>query len=586
MKEEQKKPTLKEEFKAVNKRSNIIRLAAMMRPYIGQLLLCALFVLVVNAAELLKPMIAEIVIDDFLAKGIVKTENMSIAILGMIYFATIVIGSAFGIAQARLITRISQKILDTMRNKVFDKILHLSTGKLDKFGTGRLITRATNDVETVNEFYSDVFLSLFREIFLLIGILVMMLIIDWKLALVAFTGIPFIIALTFSIKKRIKENFKKVKVTTGKINGFFSENIQGMRIVQVFNGLKEKLKEFRQLNDEYFKGTMTQVMLHSFLRPTMEMINELVIALLVAYAYNGISGGVLEVGVLYAFTNYTKQFFAPINDLAEKYSTVQSAFVSTDRIYELLDDNETENSYEGRNDVDIQGTIEFKDVWFAYDEENWVLKGVSFVIPKGARAAFVGTTGAGKTTIINLITRNYTPQKGEILIDGVNVNEISLHTLRSSVSVVLQDVFLFTGNIRENLEMGVAKSDEQLTKALEAAQSQDIRFDTAVTEQGLNFSTGERQLISFARAIASEPKVLILDEATAHIDTGTEVKVQTAINEMSKGRTMIYIAHRLSTIRESNIIFVIKNGQIAERGNHNELVALGGEYASLVKHNA
>ncbi len=586
MKVEQKKPTLKEEFQAINKKSNIIRLAKMMRPYIGQLLLCALFVLIVNAAELLKPMIAEIVIDDFLAKGIVETENMSITSLGIIYFITIAVGSAFGIAQARLITRISQKILDTMRNKVFDKILHLSTSKLDKFGTGRLITRATNDVETVNEFYSDVFLSLFRDVFLLIGILVMMLVIDWKLALVAFTGIPFIIALTFSIKKRIKENFKKVKVTTGKINGFFSENIQGMRIVQVFNGLKSKLKEFRQLNDEYFKGTMTQVMLHSFLRPTMEMINELVIALLVAYAYNGISGGVLEVGVLYAFTNYTKQFFAPINDLAEKYSTVQSAFVSTDRIYELLDDNETENTYDGITDIDIQGEIEFKDVWFAYDDDNWVLKGVSFIIPKGARAAFVGTTGAGKTTIINLITRNYTPQKGEILIDGINVNEISLHTLRSSVSVVLQDVFLFTGNIRENLEMGTPKNDEVLTKALTAAQSEEVLFETTVTEQGLNFSTGERQLISFARAIAAEPKVLILDEATAHIDTGTEVKVQTAINEMAKGRTMIYIAHRLSTIRESNIIFVIKNGIIAERGNHNELLELDGEYASLVKHNA
>ena len=586
MKVEQKKPTLKEEFQAINKKSNIIRLAKMMRPYIGQLLLCALFVLIVNAAELLKPMIAEIVIDDFLAKGIVETENMSITTLGIIYFITIAVGSAFGIAQARLITRISQKILDTMRNKVFDKILHLSTSKLDKFGTGRLITRATNDVETVNEFYSDVFLSLFRDVFLLIGILVMMLIIDWKLALVAFTGIPFIIALTFSIKKRIKENFKKVKITTGKINGFFSENIQGMRIVQVFNGLKSKLKEFRQLNDEYFKGTMTQVMLHSFLRPTMEMINELVIALLVAYAYNGISGGVLEVGVLYAFTNYTKQFFAPINDLAEKYSTVQSAFVSTDRIYELLDDNETENTYDGITDIDIQGEIEFKDVWFAYDDDNWVLKGVSFIIPKGARAAFVGTTGAGKTTIINLITRNYTPQKGEILIDGVNVNEISLHTLRSSVSVVLQDVFLFTGNIRENLEMGTHKNDEVLKKALTAAQSEEVLFETTVTEQGLNFSTGERQLISFARAIAAEPKVLILDEATAHIDTGTEVKVQNAINEMAKGRTMIYIAHRLSTIRESNIIFVIKNGIIAERGNHNELLELDGEYASLVKHNA
>ena len=591
MSNEQKKPTLKEEFKAVNKKSNIIRLASMMRPYLGKLLLCALFVLIVNAAELLKPMIAEIVIDDFLALGIVEKENMSVAILGMIYFAVIAVGSAFGIAQARLITRISQKILDSMRNKVFDKILHLSTSKLDKFGTGRLITRATNDVETVNEFYSDVFLSLFRDVFLLIGILVMMLIIDWKLALVAFTGIPFIVALTFSIKKRIKENFKKVKITTGKINGFFSENILGMRIVQVFNGLKSKLKEFRQLNDEYFKGTMTQVMLHSFLRPTMEMINEMVIALLVAYAYNGISGGALQVGVLYAFTNYTKQFFAPINDLAEKYSTVQSAFVSTDRIYELLDDNETEDTYEGRNDVDIQGEIEFKDVWFSYDDENWVLKGVSFVIPKGARAAFVGTTGAGKTTIINLITRNYTPQKGEILIDGINVKEISLHTLRSKVSAVLQDVFLFTGNVRENLEMGTEKSDEQLEKAMLAAQTKDFLseangLETAVTEQGLNFSTGERQLLSFARAIASEPSVLILDEATAHIDTGTEVKVQKAINEMAKGRTMIYIAHRLSTIRESNVIFVIKDGQIAERGNHEELVALGGEYASLLKHNA
>lgn len=590
MKEEQKKPTLKEEFQAINKKSNVIRLASMMRPYVGKLLLCAGFVLIVNGAELIKPLIAEILIDDFLYGGKAQSGLYSIIGFGLMYFGAVVASSFFGIAQARLITRISQQILDTMRNNVFDRILHLSTGKLDKYGTGRLITRATNDVETVNEFYSDVFLSLFRDIFLLVGILIMMLVIDWKLALVAFTGIPFIVGLTFGIKKKIKENFKKVKITTGKINGFFSENIQGMRIIQVFNGLKAKLKEFRELNDEYFKGTMTQVMLHSFLRPTMEMINNLVIALLVAYSYNRISGGFLEVGVLYAFTDYTKQFFNPINDLAEKYSTVQSAFVSTDRIYELLDEKEIEDTTQGITDVNIRGKIEFRDVWFAYDEENWILKGVSFVIPEGARAAFVGTTGAGKTTIINLITRNYTPQRGEILIDGVNVNDINLHALRSSVSVVLQDVFLFTGNIRENLEMGTQKTEEQLNTALESAQSKEFigavqGLETEVSEQGLNFSTGERQLLSFARAIAASPSVLILDEATAHIDTGTEVKVQKAINEMAKNRTMIYIAHRLSTIRESNVIFVIKNGVIAERGNHKELVELGGEYAALVKHN-
>ncbi|MBQ8510625.1 MAG: ABC transporter ATP-binding protein [Clostridia bacterium] len=580
-----RKEDVRAEFKQLNKRSNLLRLAGMMKPYWRQMLFCALLVLLINAAELLKPLAAAIIIDDFITAGKAQSGLYSITGLGIAYFALVLFGALFSVTQARMITKISQSILNTMRSTVFRRIQSLPVKVLDRYGTGRLITRSTNDIETINEFYSDVFLNLFRDIFLLIGIVAVMLALDIKLALLSFIAIPLIFLITFSIKRIIKENFKFIKLVTGKINGFFSENIQGMRIIQAFNGQAAKLKEFRELNAQYFKGTMTQVFLNTILRPSMELINTLIIALLVAYSYNRIAGGVLEVGILYAFTNYVKQFFNPINDLAEKYTTVQSAFVSTDRIYELIDEPETEERDVGFVG-DIAGEIEFRDVWFAYNDENWVLKGVSFKIPKGAKAAFVGATGAGKSTIINLITRNYDIQRGEILVDGVNVRDWNLPALRGGVAVVLQDVFLFTGTIRENIDMGAGLSDEAIADALARADCTDFLAQTGgtaspVTEQGLNYSTGERQLLSFARAIACKPGVLILDEATAHIDTDTERRVQRAIEEASKGRTSIYIAHRLSTIRQSDVIYYLKGGVITEQGTHDELVALGGDYAKL-----
>ena len=563
--------------------SNMLRLARLMKPYWKKMLFCMFCVLFVNLADLIKPLVAAVVIDDFLIGGKVQSGLHSIWGMGLLYLLMAAAGAVFSMTQVRQISRISQNILNEMRHNVFDKILHMSMKVLDQHGTGRLITRATNDVETVNEFYSDVFLNLFRDVFLLLGILVVMVVMDPMLALVAFTGVPFIVLLTVSLKKIIKNNFKKMKRITGQINGFFAENMSGMRIVQVYNRQRNKMKEFQELNQAYFKTTKTQVLLNSFLRPTMEVINSAVTALLIAYGYNRIAGGTLEIGILYAFTNYIKQFFEPINDLAEKYTTVQSALVSTERIYEILEEPGIEDPQEGTCTNRIRGKVEFRDVWFAYEEEDWVLKGISFVVEAGQKASFVGATGAGKSTIINLISRYYVPQKGQILIDDIPVGDWNLKELRKQVATVLQDVFLFSGNIGENIDMHSGLTEEEIQTALQIARADDfVHLEDAVSEQGLNYSTGQRQLLSFARAVAGKPAILVLDEATAHIDTNTEEMVQQSLKAISQGRTSIYIAHRLSTIRDCDAIFLLKDGVVAESGTHDELCAMKGLYWNLV----
>lgn len=565
-----------------------MRLALLMKPHIGKLLICVICVIIVNLSELLKPYVAAIVIDNFLVGDAEQSGLFSITGMGILYFIVAMAGALFSMTQVRLIARISQGILNDMRQKVFNKIMHMPMKLLDRNGTGRLITRATNDVETVNEFYSDVFLNLFKDVFLLAGIMVMMFVLDVKLALVALTGVPLIVLITVSLKRVIKRNWKKMKSIIGQINGFMAENISGMRIVQAFNRQKHKLDEFRELNKAYFKTAMTQVFLNSFLRPTMEVVNNMVIALLIVYGCGRITGGYLEVGVLYAFTNYVKQFFEPINDLAEKYTTIQSALVSTDRIYEILDEKETEDPEAGSHGGEVHGTVEFKDVWFAYNDEDWVLKGISFKVESGQKIAFVGHTGVGKSTIINLISRYYDIQKGQILVDGVPVEDWKLRDLRQGVSTVLQDVFLFTGDIAQNLDMHAGLLEEKMQQALVVSEAAGFveelgGLKAPVTEQGLNFSTGQRQLLSFGRAIAHDPAILVLDEATAHIDTNTEELIQKSIENISQGRTSIFIAHRLSTIQNCDIIFVLDDGQVAEQGTHEELYAMNGIYTELVK---
>lgn len=521
---------------------------------------------------------------DFRAADIKGIDMIALLFFLMIFFTFI-----FSYLQVYILNYTSQKIIFNLREEIFNHIQSLSIGYFDRNPIGRLVTRVTNDTEALNEMYTNVLITLFKDIFLLIGIVFVMISMDYKLALLSFTLVPLILFISMIFRKYIRNIYRIGRIQLARINSSLNENITGIKTIQIFKKEKKISSQFDKINMEYLTTLKKEIKLFAIFRPSIEIIRSLGIATLVYFGGGKVLSSAIEFGVLYAFINYLQKFFDPILDLTEKYNILQSAMASSERIFTILDDNsKIPNPINPIALEHVEGKIEFKNVWFAYVDENWVLKDISFTINPGESIAFVGATGAGKSSIINLITRFYDIQKGEILIDGINIRDIDKKALRKNIGVVLQDVFLFTGTIEDNIKLNNKDiSDEEMIEVAKYVNAEHFinrlphKYKEPVMERGSTLSAGERQLLAFARTLVYNPRILILDEATSNIDTETEILIQDALKKLIKGRTSIAVAHRLSTIQHADQIIVLSSGVIKEVGNHQELLVAQGMYFDL-----
>lgn len=547
--------------------------------------------------ELARPYLIKIVIDDYLStysNGPANTANITsdlnaVGIIALIYMLLIVVGFAANYFHTYILSHAGQSIIFNIRQQLFSHMQKLSVSFFDKNPIGRLVTRITNDTETLNEMYTNVLITLFKDIIILLGSIIIMFSMNIKLSLIVLAFMPVIVLLTLVFRVKAREIYRKVRESLAKLNSTLSENISGMKIVQIFNREKENYKKFKKINHAYYKAEFRQIIVFGIFRPSMELIAGLTVAVLLWYGGIRVLDGALTFGVLYALVNYVGQFFKPINDLSEKFNIMQSSMASSERIFLILDtDPELDDGTINLNRDDFDGEIEFKNVWFSYTQKDWILKDFSFKLEAGKSLAIVGATGSGKTTIINLLCRFYEIQKGEILINGINIKNIMKSCLRANIGMVLQDVFLFSDTINENIRLNneIISDDTIRTTSKNVNAHQFImdlpkKYNEIVSERGSTFSTGQRQLLAFARALAYDPSVLILDEATANIDTETEGLIQNALLKLTKNRTTIIIAHRLSTIKHTDNIIMLHNGKIIEQGTHKELLNKKSMYYNL-----
>ena len=571
--------------KEMNKKSSTMRLIAYMKPYAHWVIFALLLVLGLTAFDLYRPMLVGDAIDTFGANG-----DYDVIIATAIKYAVVLaLSFVFNIAQTWILQKTGQNIILQMRKALYRHIQSLGSRYFDITPVGKLVTRVTNDVEALNEMYSGILVQLFRNIVKIVGLAGVMLVLDVRLAAISFVLMPLVIGLTVLCQKIARNIYRLYRTRLTDINTFLSEHLSGMKIIQIFGRQERKFEEFHDKNTKLYKAFYREMLMYAVFRPLIYILSILSLMIVLWFGSRNVFDEIISVGTLYIFSNYIRSFFDPIQELAEQFSTLQSSIASAEKIFTVMDEEEfiPEDANPKQPDK-IIGKIEFDHVWFAYDGENYVLKDVSFVINPGEKVAFVGATGAGKSSILNLIGRYYDIQKGHIYIDGIDIRQLSKKQLRSAIGQMQQDVFIFEGDVAYNIRLNDNDiTDEQVKEAAEYVNASHFieklpqGYHEPVTERGATFSAGERQLLSFARTLAHNPSILVMDEATANIDTETEILIQEALEKLMDGRTTIMVAHRLSTIQHADCIMVMHKGRICERGTHRELLEQDGIYRKL-----
>ncbi len=576
------------------------RLMHYLRPYKWRVIFALALVMAVTPLELVSPYLFKVGLDRYIVPGAAGQLGpdeafRGLAIIGALYLLVLIVSFAVQYVQVRVMQRVGQETMCDLRGEIFAHLQRLPLSFYDRSPVGRLVTRVTTDVDSLNELFAAGVVTMLNDVVLLVGMAVWLFVWDWRLALAALSVLPFILAVTYFFRNIVRDANRRIRTAIARINAFLQEHISGMSVVQLFNRERKAQEQFEERNRDHMLAYKDAILAFALFYPAVELLSVAAIAAILWFGGLRVLGGGLTVGVLFAFIQYAQRFFRPIQDLSEKFNVMQTAMASSERIFKLLDEPAPSDSIPDALPFEQPlGEIEFRNVWFAYrsdtetKDEDWVLRDVSFRVRPGESAALVGHTGAGKTTVISLLLRFYDIQRGQILLDGRDVREYGLSELRRHFGIVLQDPFLFTGTLETNVRLSTAEIDRRAVERAvrEVGLSEFVGtlqqgVETQVTERGATFSVGQRQLISFARALAHNPRFMILDEATSSVDTKTELLIRDALDRLLEGRTAIVIAHRLSTIQHANRILVFHKGRLREQGSHQELLAQRGIYYKL-----